>query len=143
MWFRRVVQLLLMHSVVLFGTALHWQGDYNKALHQAQMQKKPLLVLLVKKSEPLCNTIIKNVFMHQPYIEKLNQNSIAVMVTYEGYLSYPIELYYSTHFPTLFFVNSEKETFMSDPLYGEDINFSSVQEQMSRLDLSQQKKPLI
>jgi len=47
----------------------------------------------------------------------LNEKYIAVMVTYEGKVSYPIELFYSTTFPTLFFVDSEDESFFREPIY--------------------------
>ena len=100
---------------------LHWQGDYDKALTQARMEKKPLLIFVVKEQEHLCNEIIKNVFMNQAYIADLNKKSIAVMVRYEGSLSYPIELYYTTSFPTLFFMESQHETFLYDPLYERNI----------------------
>ncbi len=69
--------------------------------------------------------------MNQPYIETINQQMIAVMVTYEGRLSYPIELYYTTVFPTLFFVDAHKETFIGEPLYGEEINTTGIK---NRLD---------
>ena len=37
--------------------------------------------------------------------------------TYEGRLTYPIELFYSTTFPTLFFVDSKNESFLREPIY--------------------------
>jgi len=43
------------------------------------------------------------------------------MVTYEGRTSYPIEMYYTTTFPSLFFVDTKNETFMRKPMYGEQI----------------------
>jgi len=36
-------------------------------------------------------------------------------------LSYPIEMYYTRVFPTLFFVDSQRELFLHEPLYGEEI----------------------
>ena len=55
------------------------------------------------------------------------------MVTYEGSLNYPIELYYTTLFPTLFWVNSKKEVFFEGPLYGEDINATTLLEIIEEL----------
>ena len=52
---------------------------------------------------------------------------VPVIVTYEGALSYPIEMYYTTIFPTLFFVDSSKETFLKEPLYGERITKGAIQ----------------
>ena len=118
---RAILLLLLFLS---FGNANHisWLGDYDKALEQAQKVKKPMLVLLVKEDCKLCNELIVKKFMNRDYIVALNKKYIAVMLTYEGETSYPIELFYSTIFPTLFFVNSTDEHFLEEPLYGEEID---------------------
>jgi len=60
--------------------------------------------------------------MNRDYIDNLNKKYVAVMLTYEGETSYPIELFYSTVFPTLFFVSSVDEHFLEEPLYGEKID---------------------
>ena len=59
--------------------------------------------------------------MNQKYVEHINKNMVPVIVMYEGKLSYPIEMYYTTVFPTLFFVDSQRELFINEPLYGEEI----------------------
>ena len=122
------VVLFLLFPLLAFSDHVYWQGNYDKALHQAQTEKKPLLVLVVKRETPLCNEVIKNLFMNQPYIEKINKTMVAVMVTYEGASSYPIELYYTTVFPTLFLVDSQREMFIGEPLYEMDINVTSLEE---------------
>jgi len=119
--------LLLILSSSLFANHLHWQGIYDKALKQAHQENKPLWVLVVKKREPLCNEVIKNVFMNQSYIEKINSRIIAIIVSYEGKMNYPIELYYTTVFPTLFFVDAQKETFLREPLYGKEITTQNIE----------------
>ena len=121
------ILLLFFLSSSLFANHVYWQGIYDKALEEAHQENKPLLVLVVKKREPFCNEIIKNVFMNQAYIEKINSKIIAIIVTYEGKMSYPIELYYTTVFPTLFFVDAQKETFLREPLFGKEITTQNVQ----------------
>ena len=118
--------IILLLLLVSFGFSNHisWLGDYDKALFQAQKEQKPLLVLLVKKECKLCNKIIVKNFMNRDYIDELNKKYVAVMLTYEGKTSYPIELFYSTIFPTLFFVNSSDERFLDGPLYGEEIHYA-------------------
>ena len=108
--------------VSLNASAVSWLGDYDKALEEAKKEEKPLMVLLVKKDCKACNVSLVKNFMNRDYIEKLNEKYVAVMVTYEGETSYPIELFYSTLFPTLFFVNSADERFLEGPLYGEEID---------------------
>jgi len=118
---RAIVLLLLLLS---FGNANHisWLGDYNRALEQAQKEKKPMMVLLVKKECKSCNEVIVKNFMNRDYIDALNEKYVSVMLTYEDETSYPIELFYSTIFPTLFFVSSQDEHFLEEPFYGEEID---------------------
>jgi hypothetical protein len=124
---RGVTVFLLLFPLFVYATNyVHWQGDYNKALQQAHQEHKPLLVLVVKDDTPLCNKIIQTTFMNQPYIDRINSEMIAVIVTYDGRLSYPIELYYTTHFPTLFWVDSANETFLYPPLYERNISAESL-----------------
>ncbi len=118
--------LLWLLPFIVSANHVHWLGDYDSALKKAHQEHKPLLVLVVKNEFPLCNTIIKNQFMNQDYIDEINQNMVPVIVTYEGALSYPIEMFYTTVFPTLFFVDTKTETFMREPLYAEEITHKAL-----------------
>ena len=113
--------LLWLLPLFLLGNHVHWLGDYNTALELAKKEHKPLLVLLVKKSDKSSSKIIQNSFMNQSYIKRINQKTIPVIITYEGRVNYPIEMYYTTTFPTLFLVDTKTETFMKEPLYGNQI----------------------
>jgi len=114
--------LLWLLTLFTYANHVHWLGDYDKALEKAQQEHKPLLVLVVKKDAKLCNTILHKQFMNHCYIDTINNKMVAVMVTYGGKTSYPIEMYYTTVFPSLFFVDTQTEMFMSEPLYGEQIS---------------------
>jgi len=112
---------VLLFFLLLIGTLnanhVSWLGNYDKALQKAKKENKPLMVLLVKKESPHCNEIILKGFMNHDYIENINKKLISIIVTYEGESSYPIELFYSSTFPTLFFVNSKDESFLMAPIY--------------------------
>ena len=112
--------LIILVWIISFSYAGHisWMGAYDKALQKAQTEHKPLMVLLVKKGCIGCQDVIKTYFMNQPYIKSLNQKVVSVIVTYEGRTSYPIELFYTTVFPTVFFVDTQTETFLTAPFYG-------------------------
>ena len=127
------LNLLWLLSVGMYANHVHWLGNYDKALQLARKEHKPLLVLVVKKELKACNTILHMHFMNHPYIDTINKKMIAVIVTYEGALSYPIEMYYTTVFPTLFWVDTKTETFMSEPLYGEGIDSNSLSEMVKKL----------
>ena len=118
----RQLWLLWLFTLFTYANHVHWLGDYDNALQLAHTEHKPLLVLVVKKDSKLCNTILHKEFMNHCYIDTINEKFIAVMVTYEGRTSYPIEMYYTTVFPSLFFVDTENETFMREPIYGEKIS---------------------
>jgi thioredoxin-related protein len=105
----------------LFGEYIYWQGDYNKALKEAKEIKKPLMVLLIENNCSRCKSVIRDVFTNQPYIEKFNKKFISIIVNRDYKYSYPIELYYSNSYPTLFFVDSQNETFLIEPIYDKNI----------------------
>jgi thioredoxin-related protein len=113
---KRIISLLLLIS---FAHANHirWQGDYKKALKEARDTHKDLMVLLIKNNCLECKKIVQNIFTNRPYIETLNKNFVSVIVNIDNRSSYPIEMYYSNDYPSLFFVNNEDETFIPPPLY--------------------------
>jgi hypothetical protein len=122
----KIVSVLLLFNIVVHADHIRWLGNYDKALEQAHKEHKNLIVYVVKNKCTSCNNIIKKYFMKQKYIEHLNKKFVSVIVTYEGKASYPIELFYTTKFPTLFFVNSETESFLYEPLYGNKINEKTI-----------------
>ncbi len=123
----------LLFPFVVFANHVQWLGDYDTALQLAHKEHKPLLVLVVKNKDPLSNKIIKNYFMNHAYVDIINQKMVPVIVTYEGRASYPIEMYYTRIFPTLFFVDSSREIFFREPLYGEGIEARALEEIISTL----------
>jgi thioredoxin-related protein len=123
----KIVTVLLLLTVLVNADYVHWLGNYDKALEQAKKKQKNLMVFLVKNNCNRCNNIIKKQFMNQKYIKNLNEKFVSVIVTYEGKTSYPIEMYYSNTFPTLFFVNTKTESFLTNPLYGDKIDAKTIE----------------
>ena len=121
-----VVLFLLSVPLSVSADFVKWMGNYDAAHQKALKEQKPLLVLLVKKNAPNTSKQIHDIFMDRPYVGKINTGTVPVIVTYEGELSYPIEMYYTTVFPTLFFVDSSRELFLHDPLCGNEINVNNV-----------------
>ena len=124
---------LFFFTLSINADHVHWMGNYDKALQKAHKEHKPLMVLLVKKECSFCNDVIRETFMGREYVKHLNQKFVSVIVTYEGRESYPIEMFYSTSFPTLFFVSSQTETFLAKPLYGESIRVKSIENILKEL----------
>ncbi len=129
----KILFILSLFNIPMNADHIHWLGNYDKALQKAQKEHKPLMVLLVKKECTSCNDVIKKSFMGQEYVKHLNQKFVSVIVTYEGRESYPIEMFYSTSFPTLFFVSSETEQFLSEPFYADQIEKRAIENFLKEL----------
>ena len=113
---RYIYTIVLLFSL-LNANHILWLGNYDKALKIAYKENKPLMVLLVKKDCQKCKDVIAKEFTNNAKVDELNKKYISVIITYNSKVSYPIELYYSTTFPTLFFVDSKTETFLKEPIY--------------------------
>ncbi len=122
----KTITLVVLLINTIYANFFHWQSNYNKALQSAKDSNKTLLILVIKKDDNKTQSIIKEAFFNKTYIEHLNKNYIGIIAQYEGKESYPIEIYYTTKFPTLFFVNIKKETFFHKPLYGKEIKSENL-----------------
>jgi thioredoxin-related protein len=107
----------LLASTIYASTHIRWRGGYHDALMEAKKNDKILMVLLIKNDCLECKNIVKNIFTNKPYIDELNKSIVAVIVNIDNKNSYPIEMYWSNEYPTLFFVNSKDEMFINKPLY--------------------------
>jgi thioredoxin-related protein len=110
-----IIFLLIISN--LFASKIGWYGVYDEALKEAKSQKKILMVLLVKNRCSECNEVIANNFINKPYLDRLNKKVVSVIVNFDSKKSYPIEMYWSNVYPTLFFVDPENETFVYKPIY--------------------------
>ena len=136
----RALWLTLLLGVTLFGAPrLQWYGDYAKAHQEALKYKRALMVLVVKPHDPLTQRIVRDVLFNRNYLTALQERVVAVMVTYEGRASYPIENYYTTQFPALFVVDPLREVAIVPPLYGEEITPEALRSVLQQL----QTKPTL
>jgi hypothetical protein len=124
--------LLWLLPLLGYATHIHWMGHYDKALQRSISEHKPLLVLVVN-ADQYSKTVIQKQLMNQPYVAAINRHFVSVIVTYEGRENYPIEMYYTTVFPTLFFVDSSRELFLTKPLYGTEIQADTLAKIMQDL----------
>lgn len=115
----------------LYANHIKWLGNYDKALQQARDKHKILMVLLIKNSSQKCKETVKNIFTNQPYIDELNQKTVAVIVNISNKHSFPIELYWSREYPTLFLVDSSSEVFIHKPL--ENITKEDIQDILAKI----------
>ena len=133
------VLLIVGLPVLSFAAHVHWMGDYSAARQKAQSTHKPLMVLLIKAGQKYSRDIVQQQFMDQPYIDSINKHFIPVMIGDGVKMSYPIEMYYTTVFPTLFFVDSSRELFLTKPLYGKEIKAERLAKIMQDLGILPKK----
>ncbi len=109
---------MILVPMLLYGaTSVAWRGAYDRALEEAKRTHKGLMVLLVRHECPACNEALRRLFMKRPYLPCIERSFVSVIVTADARSAYPVELYYSTVFPTLFFVDSRTQLFLVPPLY--------------------------
>lgn len=114
----RFLFLLLLLSLSLSAESIHWWGSYDQALHSAQKIGKPMMVLAVEPQCPRCNALIRGVLSAPEVVHRVNRRFVSVIVTHDRWRHYPSELYFTTHFPTLFWVDPRDERMVRPPLYG-------------------------
>jgi len=116
----KILLLILFFGVFNTINASHvkWKYDFDKAHQESIKQKKYLMVLLIKKDSIVGKETLISSFMNQPYIDKINEKFISILVIKDQKHSYPIELLYTFTYPSLFFLN-EYELFSCEPIRGD------------------------
>lgn len=100
---------------------ISWYSSYDKALEIAQKEKKNMMLFIASTKDKNSSEILRKYFQNQDYINYLDTNFINVLITIEYKTSYPIELFYTTSFPSIFFSSYKDESFLTHPIY----NFKS------------------
>lgn len=77
-----------------------------------------MIIFIASSQNKQSNEILKKFFLNQSYIKQLNEDFINVLVNVKYKTSYPIELFYTTKFPSVFFASYEDESFLTHPIYG-------------------------
>ena len=116
---KRMLILCAVAVLHLQAQSLHWQSNYDDAHHQAVQTSKHLMVLLVDpKDGELNKKILLKSFVDQDYIGDLERDYIAVLITKDQKISYPIELLFTVEYPALFFID-ENDLFLCNALVGD------------------------
>jgi len=114
----RVIVLYILFFCILEATNIRWYSNYDKALIEAKKQNKNLMIFVMKKDSNMAKDIFVNIFQDKQIAEFINKNYVSVVSIYEYKNSYPIELFYTSEFPALFFVSNTDESFIVKPLFG-------------------------
>ena len=117
----KIILILILLLSNLFSNNIQnnisWYSSYDKALEIAQKEKKNMMLFIASSKDKNSNEILRKHFQNQDYINYLNTNFINVLITVEHKTSYPIELFYTTTFPSIFFASYKDESFLTHPIY--------------------------
>lgn len=125
----KILLILILLLSNLFSNNISWYHSYEKALITAQKEKKNLMLFIASTKSYNSNEILKQYFLNQDYVEYINKNFISVLITVEHKTSYPIELFYTTSFPSIFFASYRDESYLTHPIY----KFNSKEEFLNTL----------
>lgn len=113
----KLLLTILLFFNICFANSISWYALYDKAFEVAKKQKKHMMIFLASSKNKSSNEILRKHFQNKNYINYLNQNFINILITVEHKSSYPIELFYTTNFPSIFFASYMDESFLSHPIY--------------------------
>lgn len=114
---KKTLLLIILFITSTYANNISWYASYDKALEQAHKQKKNLLIFIASNKTKKSNKILSKYFLNQNYIDYINKRFICVLITVEYKTSYPIELFYTTQFPSVFFASYKDEAFLTKPIY--------------------------
>ncbi len=110
---KRSLWRVLLTGLFLFlpgyAASIHWMGDYDHAHQTAMKQHKALMVILVKPRRSKAAKLIRNLQGDPTIVSTIHRQFIPLIVTVDTRTQYPIEMYYTTEFPALFFVDPVRE----------------------------------
>ena len=116
---KRIVALIVLFSLLTTaGETLRWRGSYDDARREAVENRSLLLLLLVNSDCAPCRELVRKITALHRSDPALFRNLVPVIVTTDHRASYPIELYYSRQFPTLFLVDPVRELPVAGPCPG-------------------------
>ena len=114
----KLLLLLILLISNLYSNNISWYSSYDKALQTAHKEHKNLMIFIASNKTKESNKVLGKYFLNQEYIQYINKHFISVLVTVEYKTSYPIELFYTTKFPSIFFASFKDESFLTHPMYG-------------------------
>ncbi|MDX9813504.1 MAG: hypothetical protein WC144_05490 [Sulfurimonas sp.] len=113
----RLLLALTLLIATLNAEHIRWQHGFDEALFMAKELNKDILFLLLKKDDS--KEVFNKVFGDEEVVKLVNDRFVSVVAFYEDRYSYPVELFYTYDFPTLFLVSSKDESFLTKPLSGD------------------------
>ncbi len=110
------ILLILSFLLTLFAENISWHSNYDLALNQAKKEEKNIMLFLASSQNQKSREVLAKYFLDKEYINYLNKNFISVLIMIESKNSYPIEMFYTKTYPSLFFISYKDESFLAKPI---------------------------
>jgi hypothetical protein len=114
----KIFFVLLLCSQIIFAEHIRWRGDYEASLQAAKLQNKDIFLLILKKEDKKSLALFTDIFADVTISKLINKNFVPVIVFFENKDSYPLELFYTQNFPSIFLVSADDESYLKKPLMG-------------------------
>jgi len=108
----KVYFLLIIILNTSFANNIKWYANYNKALKIAKKQNKNIMIFLINNNSKENKKMFINTFSNPRVIGKLNKNYISIILKFNSKRSYPIEMFYTNIFPSIFIISYIDESFL-------------------------------
>ena len=113
--------LFLFLLTLIQGAGGRWFGNYEQAREEAVKEGKALLVYLIAAEDKRGISLIRHIASESGTSRRLFRRYVPVILLAGSRSNYPIELYYSTVLPTLFFMDPAREVPLRPMLAGPGI----------------------
>jgi len=113
-----LVGWLFLTLLLAGGERVHWRGGYDRALEKARQHGKDLLLVLVRKGSSASRELVRRIGNDPETVRQLGSRFVPVIVVSDRKESYPVELYYTLKFPTLYIVDAKRELPRQAPCIG-------------------------
>jgi len=113
-----LIKVIIALCISIYCYAFMIESSYSVAHIKALKEDKLLLVFLTKEGCEYCNNELTKILQNRKIGRAVENKALFVIVTKNQKDSYPIEMLYTTHYPTLFFLDNH-ELFYCETLEGE------------------------
>lgn len=110
--------LFFLLLTLLQGAGSRWYGNYGQARNEAIKERKTLLVYLISVEEKQNPGLIRQIASDINVSHRFFQRFVPVVLLSDSRSRYPIELYYGTVLPALFFMDPVREVPLRPMLAG-------------------------
>ncbi len=113
---KKIILLVLLVCMNLFGSELVLQKDFKNAVIQADMTQKPIVFIISRHTCKYCIMLENETLSKPDVVEELNKNFVTYIAYTDDGDGFPDE-FWRPATPTIWFLDDEGKA-MSEPIMG-------------------------